>query len=117
MAITHTQPSQPCLCRLMGDDGGTRQHTAGEDVLTDEIGTATIYRKLGVRNSDRLQDHPPTHRQPCLEDGELSWPTALAYRLDHLDRHNVVKSARHLPIILKPNLSTAIEPGVGIALL
>jgi hypothetical protein len=78
------------------EDRGRGQHAAGEDVALDEVGAAPVGAEAFVGDGDGLHRGAPARLQAVVQLREVAGPEALADRLEHLDRDDVVVPAAHM---------------------
>ena len=86
-----------------------RQHAAGEDVLLDEIRAAAVALELGLGNGDALHQRAAARFQLFTQHAEITRPVAFPYRLEHLDRHHMVKLSVEIAVILQPEFDTVLK--------
>src|SRR3990167_10141392 len=102
---------QSGLAALVAQARGRQQHAAGEDIGLYEVRmTAVAFEEL-VGDHDRLDDRRTAGRGMTLERREVVGPVALADRLDHLDRDDVVVAPLDVAIITELQIDAVRQPG------
>ncbi|MNZ41380.1 hypothetical protein D3C78_589280 [compost metagenome] len=102
-------------------DGGQhrldrRQRAAGEDVALDEVDAVARLAVALVADGDGLQQHQPVRLEQLRALAEVLGQVAVADRLDHLDRHQLVELAVELAIVLEQQGDAIFQAHLGDAL-
>src|SRR4030095_4133953 len=103
---------QAGLAALLAQAGRRQQHAAREDVGLYEIRMTAVALEEVVGDDDRLHQDRAARRDVALQHGEVVGPVALAHRLDHLDRPEVVLPPLHVAIVAELQVNPVAEAGV-----
>src|SRR4029450_750593 len=107
---------ESCVARKRAESRWRCQHSAGKDVLLDEIGLASVARELLVCDRDGLHDGAAFCGERRANRAEPRRPPRLADRFEHLDRRHAVVRAAVVAIILDAERYAIGEAGTRDAL-
>src|SRR5579863_10459278 len=80
-------------------DRGRRQHAPREDVALDEVHGVAVALESRVGDGDDLEGSAAAGLEAILDGLEVGIPVTLPHRLEHLDGHDAIVLALHVPVI------------------